>query len=503
MSNHKTTITTIILPACLVLLLALLTVFDAVPVSFVGQDASNTTRNTYRDLLRIGLFLSSVFLLIRLMNVFVWERFVTRLLHTPVPRLIKDLVAAVIVILGIIIVVGPILGKSVTGIWATSGAIGVVVGFALRGLILDVFTGIAINVDGSYRIGDWVHIHARNTVEYIGCISEINWRTTRLKTTENNIVVLPNSIIGLSVVTNFSAPDALSRFELLFHLDFSIPTDRCLRLLLAGAKQAIDEDGIVGDPEPKVKVNKVTDLGVEYMVRYWLYPAKTSPSRGRHLVIKNILDNLRVAGVSLAYPKQDLFYAAMPARDIDVRSQQDKINILASIELFSAVQEEVVRELAEEVETADFQASDVIFRSGDKGHSMFIVVEGLLDVYVLKGTKQQEIKVNTISAGEFLGEMSLFTGEPRTATVVASTDVVLYEITFDHMRRLFDQNPDTIYTISQVIADRHIRTAHVLKRSEQAVPTQDRKKISDDILFRIKNFFGFMRDSVTSHRRHS
>ena len=192
--------------------------------------------------------------------------------------------------------------------------------------------------------------------------------------------MLPNSIVGLSVVTNFSTPDALSRFELLFHLDFSIPTDRCLRILLAGAKQAIAEDGIVDDPEPKVKVNKVTDIGVEYMVRYWLYPAKTSPSRGRHLVIKNILDNLRVVGISLAYPKQDLFYAAMPVRDIDIRSQQDKIKILASIELFSGVQEEVVRELAEEVETASFQASDVIVRSGDDGHSMLahIGFQGLI-----------------------------------------------------------------------------------------------------------------------------
>ncbi len=114
-----------------------------------------------------------------------------------------------------------------------------VIGFALRSLILDTFTGLAINVDNSYKIGDWVHVHSRNRAEYIGCILEINWRTTRVKTTDNNVIIIPNSIIGQSIVTNFSSPGEISRFELYFYFDASLSSNRVIRVLLAGVKGAI------------------------------------------------------------------------------------------------------------------------------------------------------------------------------------------------------------------------------------------------------------------------
>jgi hypothetical protein len=93
--------------------------------------------------LQILAVLSGLFLLIRLSNIFVWDSLVTRALGSPVPRLIKDLSALLICLIGMMIIVGVVFEQPVMGIWATSGAFGLVIGFALRSLILDMFTGLA------------------------------------------------------------------------------------------------------------------------------------------------------------------------------------------------------------------------------------------------------------------------------------------------------------------------------------------------------------------------
>ena len=84
-------------------------------------------------------------------------------------------------------VVATVFDKSITGIWATSGVFGIILGIALRNVILDVFIGLSMHVEQSFRIGDWVMVHQNRRENHIvGQVIEINWRTTRLKTTEKH-----------------------------------------------------------------------------------------------------------------------------------------------------------------------------------------------------------------------------------------------------------------------------------------------------------------------------
>ncbi|PON14096.1 hypothetical protein C2W62_30890 [Candidatus Entotheonella serta] len=164
--------------------------------------------------------------------------------------------------------------------------------------------------------------------------NSINWRTTRLKTTDNNVIIIPNSIIGQSIVTNFSSPSGLSRFELHFCFDADVPSERVIRVLLAGVKGAISPDGVEAHPEPTVRINRTTDAGIEYRMRYWLSPAKISPPKARHAVIGSVLRNLQTAGISLAYPKQDAIFTRRRARSLNSDLLEDRVDLLSSIDLF-------------------------------------------------------------------------------------------------------------------------------------------------------------------------
>ncbi|WP_089717447.1 mechanosensitive ion channel family protein [Candidatus Entotheonella palauensis] len=462
-------------------------------LALFDDDITKRVMTVTNYVVQILTVLSGLYLLIRLINILVWDRLVTQALGTPVPRLIKDLSAILICLIGITIIVGVVFEQPVTGIWATSGAFGVVIGFALRSLILDTFTGLAINVDNSYKIGDWVHVHSRNRADYIGCILEINWRTTRLKTTDNNVIIIPNSLIGQSIVTNFSTPSEISRFELYFSFDANLPSERVIRVLLAGVKGAISRDGIEEHPEPSVRINQVTDMGIEYRIRYWIYPAKLSPPKARHAVISSVQRNLRTAGISLAHPKQDVSLTRRPARSLNSDLLDDRVALLSSIDLFRHVELEALQSLASNFKTVAFKRLDNVVVEGDKGDSMFIVIEGLLDVYVRDEADGKNVKVGHITSGQFFGEMALLTGKPRSATLIASTDVVTYEITYQCMQELFQTYPKVLDAISTVFAERQLHEKQFLEDIHKPEAVDAHDSFADDIMLGIRNFFGFRR----------
>lgn len=454
-----------------------------------GAEAVSQTRRVASYALQIGIWLTSAFLLNRLLVVFLWDMAVARALGGPVPRLLKDVVGAAIYLIAISGILAFVFKQSVTGVWATSGVVGIVLGFALQSLILDVFTGLAINVDRPYRIGDWIMLHGRQVdLHIVGNVMEMNWRTTRLRTAHNNMVVVPNSVIGTTVVTNFMQPQARSRLELYFTLDFGVPSERAVRVLTAAVRAVLGGPGRpLEDPKPSIRINRISELGVEYRVRYWVLPADLSPNKSRHIVITSILDHLQQAGLSLAYPKRDAFHSAMPQRHFDATSPADRRALLSRVELLEALSAEELDRLTSRIETRRFLEGETLIRRGDAGESMFVLVEGL--VYVFAENDGTEVKVAQIVPGQFFGEMSLLTGEARSATVTAASDTIAYEITKEHMAALLTARPGLMEHMSKVVADRKLRNVKTLEHATQQEQQEEKTTMAQQVMARMKAFF--------------
>jgi CRP-like cAMP-binding protein len=103
---------------------------------------------------------------------------------------------------------------------------------------------------------------------------------------------------------------------------------------------------------------------------------------------------------------------------------------------------------------------------------MYILVEGLADVLIAENGKM--VKVSQLHPGQFFGEMSLLTGEPRSADVVATTDLAVYQLQRDHLAKTFKDHPDFVEKISEIIVERKYRNAQKIKELEEStrgVPT--------------------------------
>jgi small-conductance mechanosensitive channel/CRP-like cAMP-binding protein len=464
--------------------------FDDKLLGAIGSEALARSKQAFVYTVQIGIWLSGAAFLSHAINLVIWDRLVARATGRPVPRLIKDFFTAIIFLIAITGIVGVVFGQSVVGIWATSGALGVVLGFALKSMIADVFTGLALNVDRAFALGDWIELRHRDTGDRIyGKVRDINWRTTRIELENRTIAVIPNSMMGTVGITNHSAPDSLARQELVLTLDFSVSPQRAMRVLLAGAKAVAGEGGVVETPAPQVLIKELSTLGTVYAVRYFVDLHQTSVSPARHLIHRSVLDQLHQAGITPAYPKQDQFTAPMPVRHLDFRSESDRVTLLRNIDLFGQSLGEVeLVQLAGAMRERNYAAGAELMRQGETDHSMFILAEGLVEVTVSMDGKP-DLRVAKLVPGECFGEMALLTGEPRSATITAATETVAFEVTKSDMTMLLVARPAIAETISTLIAERKIGTIQALQNASMAEREEASRSLSEQILGRIKGFF--------------
>jgi small-conductance mechanosensitive channel/CRP-like cAMP-binding protein len=465
-------------------------------LSEFGIEASSPVQAWWKN---SALTLSWIFgaaLLNQLVRWTFWDRIVARAIGGPVPGVLKELSSVVVYLVAITCIVGFVFDRSVMGFLAALGAGGVVLGFALRDLFADIFTGLAINIDRTFVIGDWVQINEGTAGPTIARIQEIGWRCTSLVTEEQTTVVVPNGMLGQERMVNISQPIEPTRYELDVTVEFSVPSRRVKRVLLASIKALSREPGYDATHEPVVLIGDTSALGVEYVLRYWILPwDPQSPTTWRNLVLESALRHLRSAGISLAYPKSDVYHSRLPERQVEGHSAADEANLLSRIHLFHPLRAEEIGELAESLRRRLAEPGHTLVHVGERGDSLFIVIEGLLSVRVEKDGSLQQVAL--LEPGEFFGEMSLLTGERRSATVECVTEAVVYEIGKESLQRIMERRPEVAEHLARILAERQLLTRQALERHDQIRETEEFESLARQLLVRMRDFLGGSRLSAT------
>lgn len=445
-------------PLLTLLIAVLLSV--SLPSLRASLNLSSAITNPASIILDSLVWLSAAWVLNRLIVLTIWDGVIARSLVRKPPRLIVQL----------------------------SGAIGIVIGFALRNLILDTFSGLAIHLERPFKVGDWINCHTRMG-DYIGRVEETNWRTTRLWTTSRNLVIVPNSYLTSTLLTNFSMPGTQARFELDFVLDFSVPSERALMVLSVALVSTIGPKGPLASPAPKVRVNGTTEYGVQYRLRYYLEPEDVSPSKARNTITQAVVQHINSAGLSISYPRQDVFYARMPWRQKDWSYLKDQIRQLSNIGIFKNLEHTDLEHIATSMTVHNLDEDTVVVTQGEPGESMYVLAEGLLEVLIEQSDGTQ-IKVADLAPGTFFGEKSLLTGEPRSATIVCAADSVICEITKTCVSELLDRKPDIAEILARAMAERDLHNELAINRATKEEVEERVSTIVGNIISKIFNFFG-------------
>ena len=399
------------------------------------------TEGLFTHGVQIGAWISAAFLANRLITIFFWDGFIGALSERPVPRLPKDVTGIVIFSIAGLAIASTVFHQDTTKIIAASGAVSIVVGLALRTVILDLFMGLAIHVDQPFKMGDWIMVH-QNRVEthIVAEIIEINWRTTRLRTTANNMVVVPNSKLGETIVTNYMEPTPHFRMDLDFVIDFEVPVERATRVLTGGIRAACAHKGILAKPEPEVRMKESSLNGMVYEVRYFILPKDISPNESQHEVNRTVLEHLVHSGIMPAHSKEEVTLTRGKQRTLDVSLDEDLYQLITRTELFRSLSAGEFAKVFPQMQKRTLAEGEVLYAQGDAGDSLFVCLEGLLERFV-DGPKER-IKVDTLRAGQHFGIAAMLDGTARATTMEACTGALVYEIGRDAFAPLLENHDE-------------------------------------------------------------
>jgi small-conductance mechanosensitive channel/CRP-like cAMP-binding protein len=439
-----------------------------------------------RKLVQVGYILLGCSLAYQIFCVLFFDLFLARVKSLRVPNILRHILAMVVAGAALAITVNLLFSGALTGFLTLSSVIGIVIGLALRPIILDVFSGISANLDTAFRIGDWVEIRFRgNSSGTTGVVEEINWRTTRIRTRSGNLVICPNSAVGTAIITNFTRPDSLSRFEVPVEIPQEADPGRTLDLLRTAVEAvAAPEHGISTTKAPDVILSGIDDGVVKYLIRFWTNPTITSVDGPRHMVLESVLRHLRLAGIPLA---RSVVIQRTDPPMLDPKSKEGGVGILSRIEVFSGIPADGLARLAGACATRGFQAGEVLVRQGGTDDELFVIISGAVEVLVSRG--DEAVRVARMTAGDWFGEMALLTGEPRSATVRALTNGSAYQVGRAALAPLLQEDASVMELLSRNVARRNLDRESKLRAAGEKAAATEPVGLAAQILERIRGVF--------------
>ena len=378
---------------------------------------------------------------------------------------------------------------NVSGIIAWSAVLTAVVGLALQDTLGNVVSGLALQMDDSLEVGNWVKVD-----DLQGRIVEMTWRYTAIETRNWETVLIPNSVLSRAKVVvqgrRTDEPEQWRRW-VRFNVDYRLAPSRVIEAVQTALRNAELPD-VAARPQPDCVAMEFDDSFTRYAVRYWLTDlAADDPTDS--MVRTHVFTALQRAGISLSMPAHAVFVTEEDNTERRERKaqadQKTRLTALQGVRLFQSLPEEEQQALAALLVYAPFDAGDIMTRQGAEPHWLYIVTEGTADRYVENG-EHKSIKVSTIEAGEAFGEWSLVTDTPRETTVIARSKVVAYRLPKDAFLEALSRNGALSQEIAAIIGQRRTHLEAALHNLDEAASAERNSENESRVLSSLRRLLG-------------
>jgi len=380
-------------------------------------------------------------------------------------------------------------GLDLSSILATSAMITAVVAFAMQDTLGNILGGLALQLDNSIEIGDWIKVD-----DIAGRVVDIRWRSTLVETRNWETVVFPNSQLMKNkflVLGRRTDQPVQWRRWVWFNVSLDVAPTRVVSVV----EEAIlhtDIANVAKTPAPNCVLMDMDDKGYgRYALRYWL--TDLGPDDPTDAVLRwHIMTALQRAGIKLAVGEHSLHITKENEKyeeGVHEREILLRIKTLRKVELFSQLNDDELRSLAQHLRYSPFARGNIITRQGDeKSHWLYIIINGEADVFVdLSNGKRRAVR--SLEKGNFFGEMGLLTGAPRSASVIARTDVECYRIDKEAVEGLLQARPAIAEEISHILVVRRAELDAALQNLDATGAHPDLSRQRNEILATIKRFF--------------
>jgi small-conductance mechanosensitive channel/CRP-like cAMP-binding protein len=397
--------------------------------------------------------LLSTALIVALVNRYVWDFYFEKKRQTPIPHFLREVAGGIIflIVLLLILSYGYHAEAQLKGLLAGSGVVAIILGFAGQNLFAGIIGGVSIQINRPYKVGDWLKVG-----DTYGEVREINWRSTRLCTNDDIYLDIPNNEMVSHQIVNLHYPTEIHAMRIRVGIDYNVPPNRVKDALGRAAQSA---KNVVPNPAVKVFLVDFSDYAMIYEIKYYM-GNHSRINETNDAVRTNVWYELKRQGITIPFPIRTLHVERKKAPPFQ-EEQAEAFSILRGERLFDCLSEDQLNHMVNQARLKLFGRGEPVIEEGIAGDSMFVMLRGAANVLVSKNGSK--IQVAKLRAGDCFGEMSLLTGEPRSATVLADADCYVMEIGKLVMAEVLHDAPGCMEKLSELLAQRKLETEGVLK----------------------------------------
>lgn len=399
--------------------------------------------------------------------------------RSAIPTLARDVVQTTL-FGALVFVVFRTAGLDPLSVVTTSAVLTAVLGLSLQSVIANTVAGVVLQVERSFALGDWIEVGSR-----VGRIAEIRWRSSTLMTREGDSALIPNLQLLSQEVVNLSRPSRSRRgvVRVPFHHRHS-PGEVHEAVLPA----VCGVPGVLAKPPPTCRpVEFPGGPSVIHEVIYWVEDLAEQPAiegevrqRVWYAAERAGLEGPCPAPVSVPPEGDD----GTPAQRAELAR---RLRAVGRVTLFAPLSPEEQLLLARGMCRRRFARGEVILREGQPGSSLFVVDVGEVRVEVDAGAPGAGA-LACLGPGDWFGEMSLLTGEPRQATVTAERETTCDELDAEVLLPLLRSQPELADALSRRLVERQL----VLEQTRDALSARSDELLtarSESVVRRVRTYF--------------
>ncbi|MDQ3635227.1 MAG: mechanosensitive ion channel family protein [Acidobacteriota bacterium] len=325
-----------------------------------------------------------------------------------------------------------------------STILGIVVGLALQDTLGNLFAGIAIQADQSFQVGDIIKI----TNQGLGTVEGVSWRGVKIRTFQDKLLVISNSVIGKETV-EVAPKNNLNARLVRFNTVYTNSPAKVIQVVREAVRQV---ENVSPKRRPTVRIGNLGDSGIDWEVKYWITDYRKHQDTDA-LIRQRIWYAFQREDLDFAYPTRTIYTAKLSEEsEVFVETADEILERINNVPIFAPLSAEETEKISQSCSVRVFAPEEPIIQKGQTDKTMFIIHRGLVNIQINENGIPKTI--STLRAGDFFGEMSLFTGEPRTADVVADMETQVLEIKPYVLKPILENNPEIAKVISEIIEER-------------------------------------------------
>ncbi len=360
-----------------------------------------------------------------------------------VPKLLRDLVRFFLILFGTAVVLSLVWKLNLGSLITALGVSSIVIGLALQDTLGNLFSGITLLFGRPFQVGDWIKIS-----DTIGKVVEVNWRAVHLATRENEMLVVPNSILAKDVFTNFNRPVRLHVEPIDIGFSYDDPPNRVKQIL---RETAIATQGVLSKPLPLIQTLNYEESSIRYRVKLYLADYSKVPQI-RDEFMTRIWYAAKRHHLNIPFPIRTVYHQPIvPTLPLEVSSSL--VQELKLLPFFANMDKAYLCELISESSRQFYGEREPIIAIQAEQVRLHFLLSGQVQVYVQEASGQQ-ITVTEIGRGEFFGTMAILSNDPSLTGAKALTDVDVLVFNTDAVHLLLARSPQLSQALGEIIEAR-------------------------------------------------